>query len=52
MGLGARAAAIGVIVANVLSAAQVLAPSVVLAVGVIVGMLFLSLIAVKLRRDV
>jgi hypothetical membrane protein len=49
---GARAAAIGVIVANVLSSAQVLAPSVVLAVGVIAGMLFLSLIAVKLRRDV
>jgi hypothetical protein len=49
---GARAAAIGVIVANVLSSAQVLAPSVVLAVGVIAGMLFLSLVAVKLRRDV
>ena len=31
---------------------QPVAPSVVLAVGVITGMLFLSLIAVKLRREV
>lgn len=48
----ARLAASGVIVADVLASAQVLAPSLVLAIGVITGMLVLSLIAVKLRREV
>ena len=49
---GAHTAAFAVIAANVVASAQLFAPSVVLAVGVITGMLFLSLIAVKLRREV
>ena len=49
---GARIAATAVIAANVMASAQVFAPSLVLAAGVIAGMLFLSLIAVKLRREV
>ncbi|TDC51755.1 DUF998 domain-containing protein [Jiangella ureilytica] len=47
----ARIAAVVVIVANVLSSAQVFAPSAVLAAGVIAGMLVLSLLAVRLRRE-
>ena len=50
LAFGAVAAAFVVIVANVLASAQVLAPSLVLAVGVIAGMLFLSLIAVRIQR--
>ncbi|MFI6485756.1 DUF998 domain-containing protein, partial [Nonomuraea sp. NPDC050663] len=46
----ARIGAIAVIAANVLSSAQVLAPSIMLATGVITGMLALSLTAAKLRR--
>lgn len=39
------------IVVNVLSSAQVFAPSAVLATGVIAGMMVLSLLAVRLRRE-
>jgi hypothetical protein len=40
-----------VIAANVVSSAQVFAPSAVLAAGVITGMLVLLLLAAKLRHD-
>lgn len=48
---GAIIAAVVVILATFASSAQLLAPSIILAVGVIAGMVTLSVIALKLRRN-
>ncbi|SDL46009.1 Protein of unknown function [Glycomyces sambucus] len=47
----ARIGAIAVIAGNALSSAQLFAPSLDLAIGVMTGMVVLSLIAAKLRRE-